>query len=120
MPLPKLPTKPATLLSTADYPKAEKGKSVKPVMTLVESTPQTTESAPKARAKTAEKAPAAKRATSTAKSKPIDSMIKSTASRVADRMGVTKMFVLDNHKKGMSEVARNAPLTRRLPQGRER
>lgn len=135
MPLPKLPTKPATLLSTQDYPKAEKGKSVKPVMTLVETPQQTTAPAPQARTKSTEKAPATKRS---AKPKEVDSLIKSSASRIGDKMGVTKMFVLDtnvlmhdptslfrfeehdvylpmmtleeldNHKKGMSEVARNA------------
>jgi PhoH-like ATPase len=135
MPLPKLPTKPAALLSPKDYPKAEKGKSVKPVMTLVDSTPQTTEAAPQARAKTIEKASAVKRG---AKPKSAESQIKSSASRVADKMGVSKLFVLDtnvlmhdptslfrfeehdvylpmmtleeldDHKKGMSEVARNA------------
>ncbi|WP_198358743.1 PhoH family protein [Noviherbaspirillum autotrophicum] len=135
MPLPKLPTKPAELLSPADYPKAEKGKSVKPLMTLVESIPHTTETAPKARAKTTEKAPAAKRST---KPKDVETTIKSNVSRTADKLGVTKIFVLDtnvlmhdptslfrfeehdvylpmmtleeldNHKKGMSEVARNA------------
>ncbi|RZI41142.1 PhoH family protein [Herbaspirillum sp. HC18] len=122
------------MLSTQDYPKAEKGKSVKPVMTLVESTPPVTKSAPQARAKT-EKAPAAKR---TPKQKAVETLIKSSASRIGDKMGVTKLFVLDtnvlmhdptslfrfeehdvylpmmtleeldNHKKGMSEVARNA------------
>jgi PhoH-like ATPase len=136
MPLPKLPTKPAALLSPEEYPKAEKGKSVKPVMTLIESTPTNTVGAPQARAKTAEKSPATK--TRAAKSKDVDSAIKSSASRIGDKMGVTKLFVLDtnvlmhdptslfrfeehdvylpmmtleeldNHKKGMSEVARNA------------
>jgi PhoH-like ATPase len=140
MPLPKLPTKPATLLSPQDYPKAEKGKAVKPVMTLVESPPQieeAEEAAPKARAKTTDKTPAAKPSRAT-KPKVVESLMKSGASRVADRLGVTKLFVLDtnvlmhdptslfrfeehdvflpmmtleeldNHKKGMSEVARNA------------
>ncbi|KIF83563.1 phosphate starvation protein PhoH [Noviherbaspirillum autotrophicum] len=123
------------MLSPADYPKAEKGKSVKPLMTLVESIPHTTETAPKARAKTTEKAPAAKRST---KPKDVETTIKSNVSRTADKLGVTKIFVLDtnvlmhdptslfrfeehdvylpmmtleeldNHKKGMSEVARNA------------
>ncbi|HVK94096.1 MAG TPA: PhoH family protein [Noviherbaspirillum sp.] len=136
MPLPKLPTKPAALLSLQDYPKAEKVKSVKPVMALVESAPGKTKSAPQARAKTTEKAPLAK--TREAKSKAVDSSVKSSASRIGDKMGVTKLFVLDtnvlmhdptslfrfeehdvylpmmtleeldNHKKGMSEVARNA------------
>jgi PhoH-like ATPase len=135
MPLPKIPTKPAVLLSPSDYPKAEKGKSVKPVMSLVESAPQEAEAAPKARAKTTEKAIATKQR---ATPKALDSVIKSSTSRVADKMGVTKLFVLDtnvlmhdptslfrfeehdvylpmmtleeldNHKKGMSEVARNA------------
>jgi PhoH-like ATPase len=142
MPLPKLPAKPATLLSPEDYPTAEKGKSVKPVMTLVESPPQqpAEEIVPKARAKTTEKAPGggATSTKRTAKPKAADSTMKSSVSRVADRMGVTKIFVLDtnvlmhdptslfrfeehdvylpmmtleeldNHKKGMSEVARNA------------
>ncbi|GAB3553324.1 PhoH family protein [Noviherbaspirillum agri] len=135
MPLPKLPTKPATLLSPQDYPKGDKGKSVKPVMTLVETTTQAPEPAPQARAKTSEKATTAKRAT---KPKEVETLIKSGASRTGDRLGVTKLFVLDtnvlmhdptslfrfeehdvylpmmtleeldNHKKGMSEVARNA------------
>lgn len=135
MPLPKIPTKPAVLLSPSEYPKAEKGKSVKPVMSLVESAPQETEAAPKARAKTSEKSIATKQR---AAPKSVDSVIKSSTSRVADKMGVTKLFVLDtnvlmhdptslfrfeehdvylpmmtleeldNHKKGMSEVARNA------------
>jgi PhoH-like ATPase len=135
MPLPKIPTKPAALLSPQDYPKAEKGTSAKPVMTLVETAAQTTAPAPKARARTTEKSPAVKpRATKSA----AETQIKSSASRVADKLGVTKMFVLDtnvlmhdptslfrfeehdvylpmvtleeldNHKKGMSEVARNA------------
>ena len=36
MPLPKLPTKPAALLSAQDYQKAEPGKSVKPRIAIVE------------------------------------------------------------------------------------
>ncbi len=136
MPLPKLPTKPATVLSPSDYPKAEKGKPVKPLMTLVESAPPPAKAAPVARAKTEEKAPATR--ARTAKPKAVESLIKSSASRTADKLGVTKLFVLDtnvlmhdptslfrfeehdvylpmmtleeldNHKKGMSEVARNA------------
>jgi PhoH-like ATPase len=133
MPLPKIPNKPAVILSTNDYPKAEKGKAVKPVMTLVES-PRETE-APQARERTPEKAPATKARADKPKE---TSPLKSKASRVADKLGVTKIFVLDtnvlmhdptslfrfeehdvylpmmtleeldNHKKGMSEVARNA------------
>jgi PhoH-like ATPase len=137
MPLPKLPAKPATLLSPADYPKAEKGKPVKPSITLVETAPRISEPAPEARAKTSEKSPSEK--TRGAKLlKPADARIKSSISRTADQLGMTKLFVLDtnvlmhdptslfrfeehdvylpmmtleeldNHKKGMSEVARNA------------
>ncbi len=149
MPLPKPPTKPATLLSQKDYPKAEKGKPVKPVIALVATTPavvmrsqpvvavpvKVVAPAPVARAKSKEKAaPAAKASEVPAKAAPL----KSTTSRVADKSGVKKLFVLDtnvlmhdpsslfrfeehdvylpmvtleeldNHKKGMSEVARNA------------
>jgi PhoH-like ATPase len=137
MPLPKLPTKPAALLSPQDYPKAEKGKSVKPMISLVEAKAESrTEEAPAARAKTPEKATKSK--SSTAKPKALSPVVKSNISRVADKVGVTKLFVLDtnvlmhdptslfrfeehdvylpmvtleeldNHKKGMSEVARNA------------
>ena len=137
MPLPKLPTKPATLLSPSDYPKAEKGKTVKPSIKLLEpaATPAKPEPAPVTRAKLPE--PAA------AKSRPkvlkaVETRAKSSTSRAADKAGSTKLFVLDtnvlmhdptslfrfeehdvylpmmtleeldNHKKGMSEVARNA------------
>lgn len=127
MPLPKMPSKPAALLSPADYPKADKGKAVKPAIALVSPPPQ---ARAKAEAPAAEK-PAAKRARS-------DTPAKSQASKTADKRGITKLFVLDtnvlmhdptslfrfaehdvylpmitleeldNHKKGMSEVARNA------------
>lgn len=137
MPLPKLPTKPAALLSSTDYPKAEKGKPVKPFITLIES-PKQTESAPAARAKTADKAPSDKPGSASKAPKAVETRIKSSASRNADKSGVTKLFVLDtnvlmhdptslfrfeehdvylpmmtleeldDHKKGMSEVARNA------------
>ena len=127
MPLPKMPSKPAALLAQADYPKAEKGKTVRPAIALVSSVPI-------AKAKTelpaAEKTVERKARTSSAG--------KSQTSRLADKRGVTKLFVLDtnvlmhdptslfrfeehdvylpmitleeldNHKKGMSEVARNA------------
>ncbi|SNS28464.1 PhoH-like ATPase [Noviherbaspirillum humi] len=138
MPLPKIPTKPATLLSPEDYPKAEKGKSVKPVVSLVEppATPaEPAVEAPKARGRIAEK-PAVKAVAT--KPRAVPSLMKSGTSRSADKAGITKMFVLDtnvlmhdptslfrfeehdvylpmmtleeldNHKKGMSEVARNA------------
>ncbi len=137
MPLPKIPTKPAALLSPQDYPKAEKGKPVKPAIALVEKMASKTGAAPVVRAKLPEKkAPTEK--SRAAKPKAAESQIKSNASRVADKTGLTKLFVLDtnvlmhdptslfrfeehdvylpmvtleeldNHKKGMSEVARNA------------
>ena len=43
MPLPKMPTKPATLLPPEDYPKADKNKRIKPAIALVESLPQAVE-----------------------------------------------------------------------------
>ncbi len=127
MPLPKMPSKPAALLSQADYPKAEKGRTVRPAIALVSNTPV-------AKAKTellAAEKPAERKARS-------DSAGKSQTSKLADKRGITKLFVLDtnvlmhdptslfrfeehdvylpmitleeldNHKKGMSEVARNA------------
>ncbi|SFA77394.1 PhoH-like ATPase [Collimonas sp. OK607] len=146
MPLPKLPTKPAALLSVQDYPKAEAGKAVKPRIAVVEPITRNKEVAPQARNKTVEnrktgKAPAENsRAVADKSAKPAEGHIrpKSMTSRAADKTGVTKLFVLDtnvlmhdptslfrfeehdiylpmvtleeldNHKKGMSEVARNA------------
>ncbi|GAC1334798.1 MAG: PhoH family protein [Collimonas sp.] len=146
MPLPKLPTKPAALLSVQDYPKAEAGKAVKPRIAVVEPITRNKEVAPQARGKTVEnrktgKAPAENsRAVADKPTKPAEGHIrpKSMTSRAADKTGVTKLFVLDtnvlmhdptslfrfeehdiylpmvtleeldNHKKGMSEVARNA------------
>ena len=134
MPLPKMPSKPAALLSPVDYPKAEKGKSVKPSIALVSAPPLTQANPPQARTKT--DAPAHDSAP--ARHSRSETPAKSHTSRVADRRGVTKLFVLDtnvlmhdptslfrfaehdiylpmitleeldNHKKGMSEVARNA------------
>ena len=151
MPLPKMPSKPAALLSPEDYPKAERNKPVKPNITLVE-----TPAAPKAAV--APVVPAAKTVAPEAKiaeprarisgkvaaekpkaaAKHPETRAKSPSSRTADKLGVTKLFVLDtnvlmhdptslfrfeehdvylpmvtleeldNHKKGMSEVARNA------------
>ena len=145
MPLPKLPIKPATLLSPSEYPKAEKGKPVKP-LTLIEPVavlavaPTKLQSvktpAPVARSKGVE-APVAEKARPV-KNRATEGKPKSSTSRTADKLGVTKLFVLDtnvlmhdptslfrfeehdvylpmmtleeldNHKKGMSEVARNA------------
>ncbi len=130
MPLPKMPSKPATLLSTVDYPKADKGKPVKPAIALVPPSPVARLKSDTPADKASDK-PAARKSRS-------DSPVKSGASRAADKRGVTKLFVLDtnvlmhdptslfrfaehdvylpmitleeldNHKKGMSEVARNA------------
>jgi PhoH-like ATPase len=127
MPLPKMPSKPAALLSQADYPKAEKGRTVRPAIALVSNTPM-------AKAKSdlpAAEKPAERKARA-------DGAGKSQTSKLADKRGITKLFVLDtnvlmhdptslfrfeehdvylpmitleeldNHKKGMSEVARNA------------
>lgn len=167
MPLPKMPSKPATILSPADYPKAVKGKVIKPVLAPIEAAPQIikqaiqapaeiqaapkqikqarpkteTETAivaptPQARTPRSKTPPAAKAALLQAK--PIERHLKSSTSRAADKAGVHKLFVLDtnvlmhdpaslfrfeehdvylpmmtleeldDHKKGMSEVARNA------------
>lgn len=151
MPLPKMPSKPASMLSPEDYPKADRNKPVKPNITLVETSaavvaPQevavavadvsdTKVAAPRARitGKTAAVAEKPKAAPKSAEARP-----KSPTSRVADKLGKSKLFVLDtnvlmhdptslfrfeehdiylpmvtleeldNHKKGMSEVARNA------------
>ena len=133
MPLPKMPAKPAALLSPVDYPKAEKGKPVKPAIALVE---PPASPIPTPQAKTRSDAPAQEK--SGQKTQRRDAHTKSPTSRSADKRGVTKLFVLDtnvlmhdptslfrfaehdvylpmitleeldNHKKGMSEVARNA------------
>jgi PhoH-like ATPase len=135
MPLPKLPTKPAALLSPSDYPKAEKGKSVKP-LALIAPTVSAIEAATVPRAKTTETVRAEKPRTMELKTPEL--RVKSSTSRIADKLGRTKLFVLDtnvlmhdpsslfrfeehdvylpmmtleeldDHKRGMSEVARNA------------
>ncbi|WP_194164356.1 PhoH family protein [Lacisediminimonas profundi] len=160
MPLPKIPAKPAVILTPSEYPKAEKGKPVKPKLSMIDSAPRVRPAtavavppapapvvaaapapvsapAPAARGKSAE-APVAALLTSAKPKKPVDTHVKSSVSRAADRTGKTKLFVLDtnvlmhdpsslfrfeehdvylpmmtleeldNHKKGMSEVARNA------------
>ncbi|MBO9535811.1 PhoH family protein [Herbaspirillum sp.] len=142
MPLPKMPSKPAALLSPEDYPKAERNKPVKPNITLVEApAPKPAVAVPVAktvepRARIGGKAPVAEKPKAAPKN--LESRAKSATSRIADKLGVTKLFVLDtnvlmhdptslfrfeehdvylpmvtleeldNHKKGMSEVARNA------------
>jgi PhoH-like ATPase len=122
-----MPSKPAALLSQADYPKAEKGRTVRPAIALVSNTPV-------AKVKTelpSPPKPGERKARAEATGK-------SQTSKLADKRGITKLFVLDtnvlmhdptslfrfeehdvylpmitleeldNHKKGMSEVARNA------------
>ena len=74
MPLPKMPSKPAAILSQADYPKAEKGRTVRPAIALVSSTPV-------AKAKT-ETPPAEKPAERKARS---DGVGKSQTSKLADK-----------------------------------
>ena len=140
MPLPKMPAKPATLLAPGDYPKAEKGKTVKPSIKLLEPAAP----APVAAA-APQPAPQARKTTDTVVEKPrakvlkaVETRTRSSSSRAADKAGGSKLFVLDtnvlmhdpsslfrfeehdvylpmmtleeldNHKKGMSEVARNA------------
>ncbi|ADJ63582.1 PhoH family protein [Herbaspirillum seropedicae] len=150
MPLPKMPSKPASMLSPEDYPKADRSKPVKPNITLVETTPAPAVASPVAAvAPAVEAKAAAPRARITGKTttvaekpktapKSAEIRPKSPTSRVADKLGKSKLFVLDtnvlmhdptslfrfeehdiylpmvtleeldNHKKGMSEVARNA------------
>jgi len=133
MPLPKMPAKPAALLSPVDYPKAAKGKSVKPAVALVEAPAPLL---PPTQARTRPDMPIKEKPA--AKLQRSHAHPKSPAGRSADTRGVTKLFVLDtnvlmhdptslfrfaehdvylpmitleeldNHKKGMSEVARNA------------
>jgi PhoH-like ATPase len=148
MPLPKMPNKPATVLSPTDYPKAPKGKSVKPILAPIEAAPKLIKqampvvAAPEARTVRSKTTPA-KPALLQAKpallpTKPVERHLKSSTSRAADKAGAHKLFVLDtnvlmhdpsslfrfeehdvylpmmtleeldDHKKGMSEVARNA------------
>lgn len=134
MPLPKMPNKPAALLSPTDYPKAEKTTSLKPSISLVESAANNSPRTPVSRIKT--EGNSQQRSTSGRTTPEVSG--KSSASKTADKRGVTKLFVLDtnvlmhdptslfrfdehdvylpmitleeldNHKKGMSEVARNA------------
>ncbi len=139
MPLPKMPTKPAALLSPKDYPKADKGKSnIRTTNEQKTSTHKATAS--KSPAVVKSKASVEKVSATRSQTKAIakENPAKSIASRVADKKGITKMFVLDtnvlmhdptslfrfeehdvylpmitleeldDHKKGMSEVARNA------------
>ena len=136
MPLPKMPTKPAALLSPVDYPKAEKNKSLKkPVIALVEAPIKSSAPVPIARTKSDADQGDQRSGNSRLHTGVTN---KSSTSKSAGKRGVTKLFVLDtnvlmhdptslfrfdehdvylpmitleeldNHKKGMSEVARNA------------
>ncbi|WP_446719229.1 PhoH family protein [Herbaspirillum sp. C7C2] len=139
------------MLSPEDYPKADRNKPVKPNITLVETSapavaPQEVAVAAPAVADAKVAAPRARITGKTAavtekpKAAPKNAEVrpKSPTSRVADKLGKSKLFVLDtnvlmhdptslfrfeehdiylpmvtleeldNHKKGMSEVARNA------------
>lgn len=155
MPLPKMPTKPAALLSPKDYPKAEKGKPAKTIKSATPEKIRAIDVAPAPQRKKIATVPAvvsrpvaekttpiviakALPAAVASKAKTHDSRVKSGTSRAADKSGTTKLFVLDtnvlmhdpsslfrfeehdvylpmitleeldDHKKGMSEVARNA------------
>ena len=168
MPLPKMPTKPAALLSPKDYPKAESGKPSKavkvahtektraaenqaatakkaqtPVATQKAGPRSTQKTAPAKATRIPAPAPAAAKiatpaTTNVTEAKIPDIRVKSSISRAADKSGIIKLFVLDtnvlmhdptslfrfeehdiylpmitleeldDHKKGMSEVARNA------------
>ncbi|MES2040232.1 MAG: PIN domain-containing protein, partial [Pseudomonadota bacterium] len=155
MPLPKMPTKPAALLSPKDYPKAEKGKPAKTIKSATPEKIKAIDVAPAPQRKKIATVPAvvsrpveekttpaviakALPVVAASKAKTHDSRVKSGTSRAADKSGTTKLFVLDtnvlmhdpsslfrfeehdvylpmitleeldDHKKGMSEVARNA------------
>jgi len=161
MPLPKMPTKPAVILSKEDFPKAGAKSAVKAValvsatpvappasaskprtkpavLTHAASTKQVARSVPPAAIPQAKSGNAAKEVSQVAPAKHNNNRVKSGTSRKADSLGMTKMFVLDtnvlmhdpsclfrfeehdiylpmitleeldNHKKGMTEVARNA------------
>jgi PhoH-like ATPase len=136
MPLPKMPTKPAALLSPVDYPKAEKNNSLKkPVIALVEAPIKSSAPVPVARTKSDSDQREERSGNSRSHAGTTN---KSSSSKSTGKRGVTKLFVLDtnvlmhdptslfrfdehdiylpmitleeldNHKKGMSEVARNA------------
>ena len=133
MPLPKMPAKPAALLSPVDYPAAEKGKSLKPAIALVLPPVALT---PPPQARSGMEAPSKKKPAG--KSQRNITHTKPPTNHSSEKRGTTKIFVLDtnvlmhdpsslfrfaehdvylpmitleeldNHKKGMSEVARNA------------
>jgi PhoH-like ATPase len=128
MPLPKPPSQPATLLAPKDYPKAKRGKPV--------SKPHTTSAKPAAKA--VARATGVSGKSQAGKPYASPKPVASHTSHATSKPGVSKLFVLDtnvllhdptslfgfkehdiylpmitleeldDHKKGMSEVARNA------------
>lgn len=141
MPLPKLPSKPASLLSTSDFPKVlKRSKPAQSHIALVDPLPAnvqpiTAQTAIEPQAKITDRPSVTPKQTV---KKGSETRVKSTSSRIADKSGTPKLFVLDtnvlmidptsifrfeehdiylpmttleeldNNKKGMSEVARNA------------
>ncbi len=159
MPLPKLPTKPAAILSLKDYPKVDPKKPSAPKAVVAVAAKSKPASQNPKLAKAAPAKASSKKAVllksphieeniantdthskkdSNKESKSKHNPAKSVVSKAADKQGVTKLFVLDtnvlmhdpsslfrfeehdvylpmitleeldDHKKGMSEVARNA------------
>src|SRR5438067_8725066 len=105
MPLPKMPAKPATLLAPGDYPKAEKGKTVKPSIKLLEpAAPAAAPAAEAQKSQQSQQAPQARKTADTVADKPrakvlkaVETRAKSSASRAADKAGGSKLFVLDTN-----------------------
>lgn len=156
MPLPKLPTKPAALLSPKDYPKASQGTHKKTTESELKTATNNKSKAnvvaktvpvPTARPNPSPAKEVARVAAATLEKTVQKAVVadkskhnpaKSPVSKAADKKGITKLFVLDtnvlmhdptslfrfeehdvylpmitleeldDHKKGMSEVARNA------------
>src|SRR5690606_36829093 len=95
MPLPKIPTKPAALLSPRDYPKAAKDKIVKPLTLVERASPATT--APVAKG-AEQPAPVRSRANSEAPTATARKSASKTGSqRKAAPAGPSKLFVLDTN-----------------------
>jgi PhoH-like ATPase len=135
MPLPKLPTKPAAMLAPDDYPIAGKITPIKP-LTLIEPMADPINEKQPIRARSTKVAAAEIKPD--APKKTTQPRTKASSSNVTNKVGMTKLFVLDtnvlmhdpsslfrfeehdvylpmmtleeldDHKKGMSEVARNA------------
>lgn len=133
MPLPKPPSQPAALLAPEDYPKAERGKSVRKKPHSASARP-----AAPAAAKTVTPTIRSTGKNQAGKPRATSRPVESRTSRTARRPGASKLFVLDtnvllhdptslfrfeehdiylpmitleeldDNKKGMSEVARNA------------